>query len=163
MSGDLLTRIGARAFFAVLTPAQREILIAMAAPATFDAGARIFNAGDPAEHFWLLDTGTVTVSMLVPGRGDVAVETLSAGTVLGWSWLYPPYRWTFGAQALESTTAVAFDAAAVRSRCAADTQFGYAMLSCFIPVIIDRLQNTRLRLLDLYGSPPGPDQGGLRP
>ncbi len=150
MSGDLAARIGAHAFFAGLTPAHRAMLATMAMPAAFDAGAHIFGENEPAQHFWLLDTGLVAVQLLVPGRGDLAVETLVGGTVLGWSWLYPPYRWTFGAQALEPTTAVAFDAEAVRSHCAAEPEFGYAMLNCFTPVIIERLQNTRLRLLDLY-------------
>ena len=91
--------------------------------------------------------------MRVPGRGDQIVETLGPGTVLGWSWLHPPYRWHFGAVARLATTAIAFDAASVRRRCDADPAFGYAALRAFTPVITERLQATRLRLLDLYAAP----------
>ena len=92
--------------------------------------------------------------MRVPGRGDQIVETLGASTVLGWSWLNPPYRWHFGAVARLATTAIAFDASSVRRRCDADPAFGYAALRSFTPVIIERLQATRLRLLDLYARHP---------
>jgi CRP/FNR family transcriptional regulator, cyclic AMP receptor protein len=35
----------------------------------------------------------------------------------------------------------------------ADARVGYQLLSRFVPVIVDRLQATRLRLLDVYGTP----------
>ncbi len=89
----------------------------------------------------------------MPGRGDQIVETLAAGTVLGWSWLHPPYRWHFGAVARVVTNAIEFDGPSVRRRCDADPAFGYAILRLFTPVITERLQATRLRLLDLYATP----------
>jgi CRP-like cAMP-binding protein len=103
--------------------------------------------------FWLIERGGIALDMRVPGRGDQIVETLGPGTVLGWSWLHRPYRWHFGAVARLATTAIAFDAASVRRRCEADPAFGYAMLSAFTPVITERLQTTRIRLLDLYAAP----------
>jgi CRP/FNR family cyclic AMP-dependent transcriptional regulator len=81
------------------------------------------------------------------------IETIGAGTVLGWSWLLPPYRWQFGATARTALTGVAFDAVAVRRRCDAVPELGYAVLRLFTPVIIERLQAARLRLLDLWGTP----------
>ena len=83
--------------------------------------------------------------------------------MLGWSWLHPPYRWHFGAMARLATTAIAFDASSVRRRCDADPAFGYAMLRSFTPVITERLQATRLRLLDLYAAPSQVRQAETRP
>ena len=37
------------------------------------------------------------------------IETIGAGTVLGWSWLQPPYRWQFGAATRDPLNAIAFD------------------------------------------------------
>jgi CRP-like cAMP-binding protein len=145
--------VAAHPFFAALTDAHRAALAAHAAPATFAAGERLFAEGGEADRFWLIETGGVALDMRVPGRGDQVVETLSAGTVLGWSWLHAPYRWHFGARARERTGAVEFDAPAVRRRCVADPAFGYAIYACFTPVIIGRMQASRLRLLDLYASP----------
>jgi CRP-like cAMP-binding protein len=142
--------VAAHPFQAGLATEHRLALAADATTALFTAGQRIFADGSTAREFWLLESGGVALDIPVPGQGDVVVETLSGPTLLGWSWLYPPYRWHFGAVAREPSVALVFDAAAVRDRCQADPAFGYAVLNLLAPVIIQRLQATRLRMLDLY-------------
>jgi CRP/FNR family cyclic AMP-dependent transcriptional regulator len=154
MTDTVAGRISAHPFFAALTDGQRAALAREGAMVTFAVGQRLFDEGGRADRFWLIEDGGVTLDMRVPGRGDQVVETLGAGAVLGWSWLHPPYRWHFGAVARLATAAIEFDAASVLRRCDADPAFGYAALRLFTPVITERLQATRLRLLDLYG-PPG--------
>jgi len=153
MTGTLAARISAHPFFAALTDEQRAALAGDGAAVAFAAGERLFDEGGSADRFWLIEDGSVALDMGVPGRGDQIVETLASGTVLGWSWLHPPYRWHFGAVARLATTAIEFDAPSVRRRCDEDPAFGYAALRLFTPVITERLQATRLRLLDLYASP----------
>jgi CRP/FNR family transcriptional regulator, cyclic AMP receptor protein len=153
MTGTVAARISAHPFFAALSAEQRAALAGDGAAAAFAAGERLFDEGGSADRFWLIEDGSVALDMGVPGRGDQIVETLGAGTVLGWSWLHPPYRWHFGAVARLATTAIEFDAPSVRRRCDADPAFGYAAFRLFTPVITERLQATRLRLLDLYASP----------
>ncbi|MCM4081245.1 cyclic nucleotide-binding domain-containing protein [Paractinoplanes hotanensis] len=153
MSNDLADRVSALPFFAGLAPRLLDDLCAAGRPVTYNPGERLFAEGGEADQFWLIESGTVALDLRVPGRGDHVIETLTAGTVAGWSWLYPPYRWNFGATARTPLRAVVFDAVAVRGRCDADPAFGYAMLRLFTPVIAERLQATRLRLLDLYATP----------
>jgi CRP/FNR family cyclic AMP-dependent transcriptional regulator len=153
MTGTVAARLSAQPFFAVLTEAERGALAEDGTVVAFAAGERPFDEGGVADTFWLIERGSVALDMRVPGRGDQIVETLGPGTVLGWSWLHPPYRWHFGAVARVETEAMAFDAASVRRRCDADPAFGYAMLRAFTPVITERLQATRIRLLDLYAAP----------
>ncbi len=119
------------------------------------AGHRFFEEGRHAGRFWLLREGRVMLDLHVPGRGDVIIESLGPGTVLGWSWLFPPYEWRFGASAVEPVGAIVLDATAVRAMCTADPALGYELTRRFSAVMLDRLQNTRLRLLDLYGAPAG--------
>lgn len=76
---------------------------------------------------------------------------LPAGEVLGWSWFYPPYRWHFDAQAITLTRAIAFDAHKLRELCDRDHTLGYALTKRFAYVLFERLQATRLQLLDVYG------------
>ncbi|BCJ49316.1 hypothetical protein Asp14428_07910 [Actinoplanes sp. NBRC 14428] len=154
--GDGITGIAlpARPFFAGLAADHAAALRAVAAPASYRAGARIFAEGGRADRFWLLEAGSVALDLQVPGRGAVVLETLPAGTVLGWSWLQPPYRWHFGAVARSAVESLRFDAPAVLRLCESEPSFGYAVMKLFVPVVIDRLQAGRLRLLDLYG-PPG--------
>jgi CRP/FNR family cyclic AMP-dependent transcriptional regulator len=140
-------------FLAGLTPRLMTALNEVATQVYYPDGYRIFDEDGAADHFWLIEHGTVAVDLHVPGRGGEVLETIGGGGVLGWSWLYPPYRWRFGATALDQVAAIEYDAATVRRRCAADPEFGHAILSRFVPVLAERLHTTRLRLLDLWGSP----------
>ncbi|MEV4702995.1 Crp/Fnr family transcriptional regulator [Actinoplanes sp. NPDC049316] len=152
---DLTARISSHPFFAALVPHHLGALRETCTPVSYPQGARLFTEGGPADHFWLLEHGDVALDLQVPGHGALVLETLPAGTLLGWSWLCPPYRWHFGAVARTAVTTLRFDAGLVLRRCEADPSFGYAMMRLVTPVIIDRLQATRLRLLDLYGPPGG--------
>jgi CRP/FNR family transcriptional regulator, cyclic AMP receptor protein len=114
---------------------------------------RLFQEGGVADRFWLIQSGTVALDVHVPGRGDVVVESLGPGQVLGWSWLFPPYEWHFGATVGEPTEAIELDGPAIRTLCDAQPELGYDLCRRFMHVLLDRLQATRVRLLDLYGSP----------
>ena len=163
MSGEMAARVAQHPFFARLDSDQLDVLTGAGTVATYAPAGRIFAEGGVADRFWLIDTGSVALDMRVPGRGDQVIETLPGGTVLGWSWLHPPYRWHFGAVAREPTVTLAFDAASVRRHCDADPAFGYAILRCFTPVITQRLQATRLRMLDLYATPAQAGRPEARP
>ncbi|MER6596137.1 cyclic nucleotide-binding domain-containing protein [Micromonospora purpureochromogenes] len=83
-------------------------------PVVRHAGQRLFHGRRPADRFWLLRSGRVELDIAVPGLGDIVIETIEAGTVLGWSWLFPPYRGHFGAVPVEQTFPVELDATGVR-------------------------------------------------
>ena len=118
----------------------------------FAAGDRIFKEGGEADVFYVVRQGSVAVEAFLPARGPVTIETIEAGDVLGWSWLFPPYRWHFDARALSVIRATVFDAVCLREKCDSDPVLGYALMGRFAQVLIDRLQWTRLRLLDVYGN-----------
>lgn len=118
--------------------------------ANYHRGHRLFAEGGKAEHFWLVRSGIVTLDITIPGRGDVVVETIGPGTVLGWSWLFPPYRWHFGAVAAEHTLTIRFDAEGVRRLCGNDPALGYELSQRFMSIVVQRLQATRVRMLDMY-------------
>jgi CRP/FNR family transcriptional regulator, cyclic AMP receptor protein len=130
----------------------RTLLAGCARNIHFAAGERIFREGGEADLFYLVRHGSVAVESFVPTRGAVTIETIEAGDVLGWSWLFPPYRWHFDARALSVVRATAFDGLCLREKCERDPAFGYTLMGRFAQVLIDRLQWTRLRLLDVYGN-----------
>jgi CRP/FNR family transcriptional regulator, cyclic AMP receptor protein len=132
-----------------------RLLAGCATNVHFDTGAVLFREGDPADTFYVLRHGSVALEMYVPARGPAIIETLEAGEVLGWSWLFPPYRWHFDARALTGVRATAFDGACLRGKCEDDPKLGYQLMARFAQVLIERLQWTRLRLLDLYGHDGG--------
>jgi CRP-like cAMP-binding protein len=83
----------------------------------------------------------------VPGIGRDIVDTIGIGDLLGCSWLFPPYRWAFGALCVTPVRVFEFDAAAVRARCAADPEFGAEFRERLLRVLARRLQGTRTRLI----------------
>jgi CRP/FNR family cyclic AMP-dependent transcriptional regulator len=109
---------------------------------SFDAGATLFEDGQQAVGCWLIRSGQVALETNFPGRGQVTVQTLGSGDVLGWSWLVPPHHWHFTAVVTAPVTAAELDPA-----------LGYPLALGLFEVLLARLQSTRARLLDMYGSP----------
>lgn len=89
----------------------------------------------------------------MPGRPNLIVETLGRGDVIGFSWLSPPHRWQFGAEAVEPTEAFELDGATVMALCDRHPELGYQLALRLLAAAVQRLQATRIRLLDLYGAP----------
>jgi CRP/FNR family transcriptional regulator, cyclic AMP receptor protein len=131
----------------------RQRLAAVGNRIQFLAGAPVFSEGDRADRFWFIVGGHVRLDLHLPGTGTVVIETLGSGDVLGWSWLFPPYLWQFGATAIDPTLAVEFDGPGVRQLCDNDPALGYQLMQRFMRVVVNRLQATRIRLLDLYRLP----------
>lgn len=125
------------------------------------AGRRIVAEGEPAERFWLVRGGEVAVDLRLPGGGTAVIETLGPGTVLGWSWMVRPHEWRFGAVARTPVEAVEFDGRLVRTLCAVDPSLGYELTRRFAAVMAERLQSTRLRLVERILDEAGLDEAGL--
>jgi CRP/FNR family cyclic AMP-dependent transcriptional regulator len=128
-----------------------ETIARCSTTAGFEEGEYVFREGQPADVFYLLRRGAVVLETFVPARGPVRLTTIHEGDVLGWSWLFAPYRWHFDARALEPVRAVAFDGACLRDKCRDDHDLGFELLQRFAEVIVSRLQASRLQLLDVYG------------
>jgi CRP/FNR family transcriptional regulator, cyclic AMP receptor protein len=155
MPRSLESLIADAPLFEGLAPEALALLAGCASNVRFAEGERLFTEGDPADTFYVLRHGSVALEMFVPARGTAVIETIEAGEVLGWSWLFEPYRWHFDARALSLVRATAFDGACLRGKCDADPALGYDLMGRFAQVLIGRLQSTRLRLLDVYGNRDG--------
>jgi len=140
--------------FKGLTQDELQLLAGCASNVRFDEGERIVRDGDPADTFYVVRHGAVSLEMFVPARGPVTIETIEAGEVLGWSWLFAPYRWQFDAVALTRVRATGFDGSCLRGKCETDPKLGYDLMSRFAQLLIERLQWMRIRLLDVYGYEP---------
>jgi CRP-like cAMP-binding protein len=137
--------------FAGLDPAYLELIAGCAQTAGFEADQYLFREGDQADTFYLVRHGRVGIETVVAGRGALTVETVDAGDVVGWSWLFRPFRWHFDARAIDPVRAIAFDGACLRGKCDQDHTLGYELLNRFSPVMLERLLATQLQLIDVYG------------
>jgi CRP/FNR family transcriptional regulator, cyclic AMP receptor protein len=142
-------------FFHGLAGEQLALIAGCASNVHFEADEILFRAGDPADTFFLVRHGEVALELFVPARGGTTIETIQSGDVIGWSWLFPPYRWHFDARALVPVRATAFDGVCLRGKCEDDPSLGYDLMTRFAQVLMERLQWTRLRLLDIYGDGSG--------
>jgi CRP/FNR family transcriptional regulator, cyclic AMP receptor protein len=143
--------VGAAQLFSGLAPQHLETIAGCASTARFAEDEHLFREGGSADTFYVIRSGSVALETHVPGRRPARVLTLHEDDVLGWSWLFPPYRWQFDAQALEPVRAVAFDGTCLRTKCTNDHTLGYELMRRFAQVMVSRLQATRLQLLDVYG------------
>lgn len=150
---SLEQELAAQPFFASLDPTIVSLLAGCGSNVHFERGQYIFREGEQAGRFYVLRHGKVALETAAPQMGVRIVETIEAGDVLGWSWLFPPYRWHFSARALETVRAVSLDGACLRDKCEVDHDVGYEIMMRFTAIIIERLQATRLQLLDLYAKP----------
>ena len=140
-------------FFAGLETEIVQLVAGCARNLRFEAGQYLFHEGEPANEFYLVRHGKVALEILPPGQPPMLFSTLGEGEIVGASWLVPPYRWMFDARATELTRAIGMDAACLRNKCEADHHVGYEMMKRFLPVLLQRLQATRLQILDIYGKP----------
>lgn len=138
-----------------LESAPLELLASFSRIEQFDAGERILRTGNPADTFYVMRHGTVAIEVSNPRGGSIVIETIGPGEVLGISWMLPPYRITFDARCSEQCGVIAIDAHALRTACDADPALGYALYKHLSGVVRDRLQATRVQLLDLYGAGDG--------
>ncbi len=138
-------------FFQDLKPEYIDIIAGCGSNARFDPGDYIFREGEPANTFYLIRHGQVVIELHDPRRGQIPIYTVHEDDILGWSWLFPPYKWHFSARAVSLTRAIALDGACLRGKCDADTDLGYELMKRFAAIVIDRLHATRLQVLDIYG------------
>jgi CRP-like cAMP-binding protein len=138
-------------FFAGLPAAVVDVVAGCGANVAFAAGGYVFREGRPADRFFVIRHGRVSLETFLPGRGPRVFQTLGAGEVVGASWLVEPHVWSWDARALERVRAIAFDAVCLRDKCEADPVTGYALMKRFVPLLVARLQEARMLALDLYG------------
>ncbi|MFI7497939.1 Crp/Fnr family transcriptional regulator [Streptomyces sp. NPDC049687] len=135
-----------------LPPPQRQRLMELAREVSFPEDARIFEADGTADRFWVIRSGAVSLFQQVTSVQRVTVAGLGAGDLLGWSWLFPPYRWDFGAEAFSPVRAYEFEAQPVLKLCEEDPALGMTLVRIVAEILAHRLEMTRNRLMEQYGT-----------
>jgi CRP/FNR family cyclic AMP-dependent transcriptional regulator len=138
-------------FFENLIPEYIELIAGCASLVKFDENHMILKEGETADNFYLIRNGKIALQMQVPNQETVILDTIREGEVVGWSWLFSPYQTHFDARALESTRAISFDGKCLRKKIDQDHNLGFHIMTQFVKIIQDRLQATRLKLIEMYG------------
>jgi CRP-like cAMP-binding protein len=143
----MATRVALHPFLAGMKQAELALLVDCAMVVRFQPGQLIFREGDLANRFYLIETGKVILES--GGRFDdaVVIDTVGAGDLLGWSWMFPPYVWHFTARAVEPTVAIFFYGTILREYCERNHSLGYELFKRMSAVMIKRLQAARDKML----------------
>jgi CRP/FNR family transcriptional regulator, cyclic AMP receptor protein len=136
-------------FVGEFQPQHIEKLSALAKEVQFERDNVIFHEGDECHDFYLIVEGRVALEIEAPGH-TFRVQTLHEGDELGWSAILMGRGKHFQARALQPVNALAFDGATLIDACRADPAFGFALMYRMLGVVSERLQATRLQVLDMY-------------
>jgi CRP/FNR family transcriptional regulator, cyclic AMP receptor protein len=147
--------LAAHPFFKGFDPTHIQFIARCARNVRYDAGNYIFHEGEPATHFYLIRQGLVALETMAARHQPVTIETIETEEVLGWSWLFPPYRWHFSALVIEPVRAISLDGICLREKSEEDHELGYQLTKRVAQIMLERLQATRLQLLDIYYVPAG--------
>ena len=137
-------------FLAGLAPEFYEFLEGCATLRRFASQQQIFHEGGEADHFYLIVSGEVALETFIPGCGTVTIQRVGPKQALGWSWLFPPHQWHFTAMTLTPTEVISFDAEELCAKAAENRDFRDELLTRVSKTLLERLQSTRMQLVDLY-------------
>ena len=142
----MTTRVALHPFLAGMNPKQLALLTDCATAIEYNKGQEIFRAGDVANRFCLIESGKVVLEASSGSGPPVIVDTIGAGDLLGWSWMFPPYTWHFTARSIEPTKAIFFHGTILREYCEKDHSLGYELLKRMTAVMNRRMEATRNKL-----------------
>jgi CRP/FNR family cyclic AMP-dependent transcriptional regulator len=143
---SLETRVGLHPFLCGMSRPHLELLTGCAMEKTFPAGEVIFHQGDCANRFYLIETGKIALQSTTREE-PLVIEIVGPGSLIGWSWLFPPYVWFFDAVAKEETRALFFYGTILREYCEKDSSLGYELFKRMSQVMVARLQAARGKLV----------------
>lgn len=135
-------------FFKGLPSKYIDFIVGCTTHKVFKEGEVILKEGEPADKFYLVRSGKVAIYIAQPQ--EITIETIGENDILGWSWLIPPYHYRFSAKAVENTRVLALDGKCLREKCEKSPDLGYELLKRLVNIFTERLEATRIRLLDVY-------------
>jgi hypothetical protein len=144
---DIEKRLATHPFLKGMTRHHIELLALCAVETQFEPGQTIFLEGEPANGFYLIETGRVMLEGKTSDGRQVVIDTVSAGEPLGWSWLFPPYLWHFTARATEQCAAICLSCALLRQHREDDLTLSHELFRRASEVMVRRLQRARGKLV----------------
>lgn len=149
---SIIHRVLDHPFFTGMSPEQRTLVAVSVEPgvageAVFRANEIIFREGEPADRFYLIESGSVMLEAHEPADGTFPIQKLEAGDVMGFSWLFPPFAWCMQARALETSNVIVLDGAHLLIAAEQNKVFGYELMKRVGQLAIRRLQASRKELV----------------
>ena len=131
---------------------QFDQLMRIADVVEFEPNEVIHREGDESDRLFVVIRGHVAIELA--GQHEVLrVETIGPGGEFGWSSMLQGAGRYFQSRALDGVQAMSFEASELRQMCEEDAKFGFALMSRLLAVVAERLQATRLQIVDMHWTP----------
>ncbi len=138
--------------FEGLEPAQMATIVSYASQAQYAPGQRVFQRDFDAHEFFIVRQGRVSIEVPSIEGDSLDIQTVGDGSLLGWSWLIPPYRWSFDARAVAPSTVISVNGDRLRAACDADPKLGYLLMKRFAFLMAERLNAARIAAMRHYAA-----------
>jgi len=130
-------------------------IAAMARVVEFPAGKVLYREGQPLSNIYLILSGSVSIEICAAGIGCRRIMTVGAGDLLGITPAVGQSLSTGTTRTLAPTQAIELNASQVLTLCEHNPRFGYEFMRQVALAISQRLNATRLQLLDVFGGEQG--------
>lgn len=135
-------------FFEGFEGAQLDALLGLAEEVIYPAGKEIISEGVPAETFYILLAGVVSLKMRAKEHGELVLGTLrKTGEIFGWSALVEGGRSTASAECLEESYVLTLRKKDLEDLFTKNPSLGYRFMKRLASLISRRLESTRGLLL----------------
>jgi len=125
-------------------------LASIASVQDYQAGAIAFREGQKETRLYLIIKGVVSLEFCTPGQGCKRFQTVGAGELLGWSPILGLNEVTATARVLEPARLLVIEARQLAALCEHNPRFGYEFMRRTALALSQRLNATRLQLVDVY-------------
>lgn len=126
-------------------------LAAIARLVEFPAGKVLYREGQSLSNIYLILSGSASIEICAAGIGCRRIMTVSAGDLLGISPAVGRARSTGTIRTLAPMKAIELNASQVLTLCEHNPRFGYEFMRQVAVTVSQRLNATRLQLLDVFG------------
>lgn len=135
-------------FFSELSEENLKFLADSACTHEIKEGQILFQQGERADKFYVIRNGCISIQIPALMGPTLELQAQGKNQVLGWSWLIPPYKWSFQARAEQDSELLEFDGAAILERCELEPKLGYELLKKFAALMSERLDAARQKMMD---------------
>lgn len=138
-------------FFQSFPQDQLSLLAKCSEIVHFNENELLLTEGEKADYCYLILSGGVAIESHYPGREALVVSKVTTQGIVGFSWLFPPFRNQFDARAVIRGSAIKLNGSCLLPIIEKNHELGYHLLKGFSAIMLQRMQTARRQMLDIYG------------
>ncbi|HID32330.1 MAG TPA: cyclic nucleotide-binding domain-containing protein [bacterium (Candidatus Stahlbacteria)] len=136
--------------FKELTAGEMDLILSIAKEKKFKKDEVVFNEGEPGDAFFIIVSGSVRISTIVPGVGEEALAVLKAGEYFGEMALIDDAPRSASAIANENSLLIYITKEDFLRLISKNNTIGYKLLWIFTRTLTDRLRKTDEQLKAIF-------------